>query len=85
MLNLPVHGPPRPRPLIRSFERYVRTVTQPWFAMPLFVATADLLTDDGAVGSLEHEVIGGQGADKGLFACLLIHAWLLCCRWVVRS
>jgi hypothetical protein len=32
-----------------------------------------LLTDNEAAGSLEHEVLGGQGADNGLFACVLIH------------
>jgi hypothetical protein len=47
MLNLPVHGPARPPPLIRFFERYARTFTEPWFATPLFVAMAELATLEG--------------------------------------
>jgi hypothetical protein len=42
MLNLPVHEPARPYPLIRWFERYALTVTQRWFATPLFFAMAEL-------------------------------------------
>jgi hypothetical protein len=32
------------------------------------------LADVGAAGGLEHELLGGQGADEGLLACLLLHA-----------
>jgi hypothetical protein len=32
------------------------------------------LTDVGAAGGLEHELLGGQGADERLLACLLLHA-----------
>jgi hypothetical protein len=32
------------------------------------------LADVGAAGGLEHELLGGQGADERLLACLLLHA-----------
>jgi hypothetical protein len=35
------------------------------------------LADVGAAGGLEHELLGGQGADERLLACLLLHAGLL--------
>jgi hypothetical protein len=35
------------------------------------------LADVGAAGGLQHELLGGQGADERLLACLLLHARLL--------
>jgi hypothetical protein len=32
------------------------------------------LADVGAAGGLEHELLGGQGADERLLACWLLHA-----------
>jgi hypothetical protein len=32
------------------------------------------LADVGAAGGLEHELLGGQGTDERLLACLLLHS-----------
>jgi site-specific recombinase XerD len=66
MLNLPVHGPPRPDPLIRSFERHLyaenrsaRTVTTYLIA----VRQANILRERGA--SLEAATRGDLEAFLG--------------------
>jgi DNA-binding CsgD family transcriptional regulator len=54
-------------------EAYAQTVTQPWFATPLFVATAELAVLEGRLGDADAAVAEGlrvAGADLS-FAALL--------------
>jgi DNA-binding CsgD family transcriptional regulator/tetratricopeptide (TPR) repeat protein len=54
-------------------EAYAQTVTQPWFATPLFVATAELALLEGRLGEAGDAVAAGlavAGADPGFAAPL---------------
>src|SRR5215213_6342989 len=56
-------------------EAYAQTVTQPWFATPLFVATAELALlegDPGAAGGAVAEGLKVAGADPGFAAPLFV-------------
>jgi DNA-binding CsgD family transcriptional regulator/tetratricopeptide (TPR) repeat protein len=56
-------------------EAYAQTVTQPWFATPLFMATAELALLDGnpgAAGAAVAEGLKVAGADPGFAAPLFV-------------
>src|SRR5215211_7499602 len=56
-------------------EAYAQTVTQPWFATPLFMATAELALlegNPGAAGAAVAEGLKVAGADPGFAAPLFV-------------